>query len=307
MTFLRAYTVGTKPHPLLVPDASPGYRTIRDAMERARREIEESEAELLVLYSTKWLSILGHQIQADPEPKWTYVDPEWHELGSIPYHFRMDPEFADAYRAAAEKRGLRARTVAHHGFPIDTGTIVALKLLNPDNRIPACVVSCNMYADRAETLVLGKAAADAVAASGKKAVAIAVTQFSNRMHTDFIDFADDRISALKDDEWNRKMLEFLGEGRLEDVSQLARQFYREANADQKFKAIWWLAAAMGQHNDYEGEVLAYAPVWGTGTGVVRLVPGVGAAKNLEFDEDDVEVFRGDRSVLAGGAADDDTD
>ena len=158
-----------------------------------------------------------------------------------------------------------------------------------------------MYADRAETLVLGKAAHDAVMQSGKKAIAIAVTQFSNRMHTEPIEFSDDRISALKDDEWNRKMLEFLGEGRLEDVSQLARQFYREANADQKFKALWWLAAAMGQHNNYRGEVLAYAPVWGTGTGIVRLEPGVGGGKDLEFDEDDVDYFKGDRNVLAGGS------
>ncbi len=298
--FIRAYIVGTKPHPLLCPDENEGYQAIRNAMEQVRREIEESDAELLVIYSTKWLSILGHQMQADPKPEWTYVDPEWHALGSIPYSFRMDPDYAKAYVTAAEHRGLHARTVAYHGFPIDTGTVVALKLLNPDNRIPASVVSCNMYADRAETLVLGKAARDAVEAQGKKAIAIAVTQFSNRMHTEPIELKDDRISALKDDEWNRKMLEFLGEGRLEDVSQLARQFFREANADQKLKAMWWLAAAMGQHNNYRGEVLAYAPVYGTGTGIVRLEPGTGGGKDLEFDEDDVEVYRGDRNVLAGG-------
>lgn len=298
--FIRAYIVGTKPHPLLCPDENEGYRAVRDAMEHVRREIEESEPDLLVIYSTKWLSILGHQMQADPNPEWTYVDPEWHALGSIPYSFRMDADYARAYVTAAERRGLHARTVAYHGFPIDTGTVVALKLLNPENRIPASVVSCNMYADRAETIVLGKAARDAVQSQGKKAIAIAVTQFSNRMHTEPVAFKDDHISALKDDEWNRKMLEFLGEGRLEDVSQLARQFFREANADQRFKAIWWLAAAMGQHNSYRGEVLAYAPVYGTGTGIVRLEPGLGHGKDLEFDEDDVEVYRGDRNVLAGG-------
>jgi len=108
--------------------------------------------------------------------------------------------------------------VAYRGFPIDTGTVVALKLLNPENRLPACVVSCNMYADRAETLVLGKAAADALRATGKKAVAIAVSLLSARLFTHEIDPMEDRISSLKDDEWNRKLLELLGEGRLEDVS-----------------------------------------------------------------------------------------
>ncbi len=297
MSVVRGYIVPGKPQPLLTPDASPGYRKLADALGTVREEIAASDADLIMIYSTKWLSVIGHQIQADPQPTWVHVDPEWHDLGEIPYSFRIDAEYAAAYEAAAKKRGLTARTVAYKGFPIDTGTITTLKLLNPENRIPACVVSCNMYADRAETIVLGKAARDAAEQLGKKVVAIAVTQLSNRMVTEFIDPKTDRISSLKDDEWNRKVLEFLGNGRLEDVSQLARQFFREANADQKFKAVWWLAAMMGQNNDYEGRVMAYEPIWGTGATVVSLNPVERGATNVEFDEDDVEVYRGDRNVL----------
>ena len=133
--------------------------------------------------STQWASIIGHQIQADPEPVWNHVDPEWHELGSMPYKFRIDVDFAQAYEKAAKARGLPTRTVAYHGFPIDTGSVVALKLLNPDNALPATMVSCNMYADRAETIVLGKAGADAAHETGRRPVAIAVTALSNRLHT----------------------------------------------------------------------------------------------------------------------------
>ena len=39
---------------------------------------------------------------------------------------------------------------------IDTGSVVALKLLNPTNEMSACIVSSNVYCDRAETVVLGK-------------------------------------------------------------------------------------------------------------------------------------------------------
>jgi 2-aminomuconate deaminase len=235
------------------------------------------------------------------------VDPEWHELGELPYRFRMDADYARAWEKAARDRGLHARTVAYKGFPIDTGTIVALKLLNPDNRLPACVVSCNMYADRAETLVLGKAAADALTATGKRAVAVAVTALSNRMHTTVVPPAEDHISSLKDDEWNKKLLQFFAEGRLEDCSQLMRQFTREANADSKGKAIWWLAATMGQHNRYEGEVLEYQPLYGTGAAVISVVPSARAARDQEFDEDDVEKYTGERQVLSGAAAERDDD
>ena len=295
---VRGYIVPGMPHPLLCPERNAGWASLRRAFQAVREEIERTEADLLVLYSTQWLSVIGHQIQADPEPRWIHVDQEWHELGEIPYQFRMDPVYAAEYEAAARKRGLHARTVAYHGFPIDTGTVVALKLLNPENRLPACVVSCNMYADRAETLVLGKAAHDALENTGKRAIAVAVTALSNRLFTEPIDPAKDRISSLKDDEWNRKILEILGEGRLEDVSQLARQFSSQAQADQKLKAVWWLAALMGQHNRYEGRVFDYQAVWGTGAALVGLTPALKAAAEREFDEEDVETYGGDRAVLA---------
>lgn len=299
---VRGYIVPGLPHPLLAPERSPGWRALRAAYDAVRREIEASDADLLLLYSTQWISIIGHQIQADPTPEWVHVDPEWHALGSMPYRFRMDAEFGRAYEQAARARGLRARTVAYRGFPIDTGSIVALKLLNPDNRLQASIVSCNLYADRGETLVLGKAAAQAVRDTGRRAIAIAVTALSNRLFTEPIDPARDCISSLKDDEWNRKILEILAAGRLEDVSQLAREFTQQANADQKMKAVWWLASTMGQHNNYDGRVFEYQPVWGTGAALVGLTPTGRAAADQEFDEEDVEVYRGDRHVLATGAA-----
>jgi len=290
------------PHPLLKPEGNPSWKKLRQGYERVRQEIIDSGAEVLVLYSTQWFSILGHQIQADPNPKWIHVDQDFHELGSMPYEFRMDVDFAKLYETTGKSRNLHIRTIAYDGFPIDTGSIVALKLLNPDNRIPACIVSCNMYADRAETIVLGKAAADAIEQHGKKAAVISVTCLSNRLHTTPVPDADDHVSSQMDDEWNQKLLELLSEGRLEDVAQLARTFSAQAHADNKLKAIWWLSAVMGQHNRYKGNVHAYGPVFGAGCAVVSLTPSETMAIGHEFDEDDVEVFGGDRDVLGTNVA-----
>jgi reactive intermediate/imine deaminase len=295
---IAGYIVPGLPQPLLCPERSPGWSALRRAYDAMAQEIASRGADLLLLYSTQWISVIGHQIQADPAPEWVHVDQEWHALGSIPYRFRIDAEFAAAYESAARARGLHARTVAYRGFPIDTGSIVALQLLNPGNRIPAGIVSCNMYADRGETLVLGKAAADAVRATGRRCIAVAVTALSNRLFTEPIDPAEDRISSLMDDEWNRKILEILGEGRLEDVSQLAREFTAQASADQKMKAFWWLAATLGQHNNYDGHVHEYQAIWGTGAALVGLTPSAQSAADQEFDEEDVDVYHGDRNVLA---------
>jgi 2-aminomuconate deaminase len=211
----------------------------------------------------------------------------------------MDPAFGEAYVKAGQVRGLEMRGVSYKGFPVDVGSIVALKLLDPRNAIPASIVSCNMYADRAETIVLGKAAHDALVSQGKRAVAIAVTGLSNRLFSAQVAFKDDRIHSRKDDEWNRKYLDFLARGRLEDASQLAREFAQQAGGDSKMKAVWWLASVSGAHNRYDGTVHAYEALYGTGAAIVGLVPTQKQALDKEYDEDDAEVYRGDRNVLGG--------
>jgi 2-aminophenol/2-amino-5-chlorophenol 1,6-dioxygenase alpha subunit len=289
---LKAYIVPGQPHPLLAPEKNVGWASLRRSYEAIGREIERSGAELMLIYSTQWFSVIGHLFQVDPKPTWTLVDPNWYELGEIPYEFRIDPEFGKLYARLCKEHAMQAATVAYHGFPIDTGTVVALKLLNPNSAIPASVVSCNIYAEREETRALGFAARAAIEAYGKKTIVVVVTNLSNRYEVAEIDPAHDRISSQKDDEWNRKILEMLGEGRLEDVAQVARDFAREANADMGFKAIWWLGAVMGEHNKYDGKVWDYQPVWGTGNAIVELTPNERKQMDWEkeFDEGPVPTF-----------------
>jgi 2-aminophenol/2-amino-5-chlorophenol 1,6-dioxygenase alpha subunit len=283
MPLQKAYVVPGQPHPLLAPDRNRGWASLKSSYEAVGREIERSGAELMLVYSTQWFSVIGHLMQVDPNPKWVLVDQNWYEFGEIPYEFRVDPEFGALYCSLAKEAGLQAAVVNYHGFPMDTGTVVALKLLNPHNAVPASVVSCNIYAERDETRALGRLAREAIERYGKKTIAVCVTNLSNRYEVAEIDPAKDAISSAKDDEWNRKIVEMLGEGRLEDVSQVAREFAREANADMGFKAIWWLAALMGENNRYDGKVWDYQPVWGTGCAIVELTPA--PRKQLEFEKE----------------------
>lgn len=290
----KAYLVPGQPHILLAPDRNPGWASLKQSYEAIGREIERSGAELMLLYSTQWFSVIGHLFQTAANPQWTLVDQNWYELGEIPYSFRVDPEFGKLYAGVCKDLGMQTAAVDYHGFPIDTGTVVALKLLNPNNAVPASMVSCNIYAERDETRALGRAARTAIDIYGKKTIVVVVSNLSNRYEVGEIDPAHDHISSSKDDEWNRKILEMLDEGRLEDVAQVAREFGREANADMGFKAIWWLAALAGENNKYDGKVWDYQPVWGTGNALVELTPNL--LKELdfekEFDEGAVEAGTG---------------
>jgi 2-aminophenol/2-amino-5-chlorophenol 1,6-dioxygenase alpha subunit len=290
----KAYLVPGQPHILLGSAQNAGWASLKQRYEEIGREIERSGAELMLLYSTQWFSVIGHLFQVASNPTWTLVDQNWYELGEIPYSFRIDPEFGKLYAGICKDLGMQTATVDYHGFPIDTGTVVALKLLNPNNAVPASVVSCNIYAERDETRALGRAARTAIDRYGKKAIVVVVSNLSNRYEVGDIDPAHDHISSSKDDEWNRKILEMLGEGRLEDVAQVAREFGREANADMGFKAIWWLAALAGENNKYDGKVWDYQPVWGTGNALVELTPNPDKELDFEkeFDEGPVEAGTG---------------
>ncbi len=296
---VASFVVPVHPHTVLTPDRNAGWRRLRDAFDEAAQTIRELEADLIIIYSTTWPSIIGHQIQADPNPEWVMVDHDFHDLGSIPYSFNIDAEFAHAWDEANQKRGLQSRCVNYKGFPIDVGSVVALTLLNPDNRIPAVIVSSNMYANRSETTVLAKSCLDVVEAQGRRAVAVTAMSLSNRMFTDFIAPEDDKIHSLKDDEWNQKILEFLGQGRLEDVGQLSRTIHQQIRVQKvvAFKPMWWLSAMNGNRNDLTGRIMAYEAIHGAGCAVVHIDPASSGVGDKEYDEDDVEYYHGERDVL----------
>lgn len=296
---VESFVVPVHPHTVLVPEQNEGWNRLRQAYDEAAKIITDSGADLLIIYSTTWPSIIGHQLISDPNPEWVMVDHDFHELGSINYSFNIDAEFAELWNAENKTRGLQSRCVNYQGFPIDVGSVVALTLLNPDNKIPAVIVSSNVYADRGETTVLAKACRDIVKKTGRKAVAITAMSLSNRMFTEHIDPKDDKIHSLKDDEWNRKILEFLGEGRLEDVGQLSRTIQQQIRVQKvvNFKPMWWLSAMNENRNNLTGNVLAYEAVHGAGCAVVNLNPTESGFGDKEYDEDNVEVFSGERGVL----------
>lgn len=299
MSFVHATLVPGLPHPLLCPDAAPGYRALADGFAAAGEALRASKPDLLVLYSTMWPSVLGHQVQARPRPRWVHVDELFHALGSIPYELNIDADFAHALVTGMAARGLHARPVDYEGFPIDTGSVVALKMLDPSGSIPAVILSSNVYADRAETVVLGEAVTEAVGRAGRRAAAVAVSTLSNRLFTDWVAPEADRVHSAKDDEWNRKILELWGQGRLEDLAQLSRNIHSQVRVKKvvSFKPFWWLSAVMGAHNRYDGQVHAYGGLHGTGAAVCSLSPRASAVGEREFDEDSPGVWRGDREVL----------
>lgn len=308
MSIVKSYLLPGLPHILLKPEMKTPWTKLHQAFSKVRAEIEEINPDLIMIYSTYWPSIIGHQILAREHIEWTLVDDEWHELGSIPYSMRCDVEFASELQKTAKARGLFTKLTDYEGFPVDTGTVTVNQLINPQNKFKVCVTSSNIYSDRAETQIFGKATRDAIENLNRKTVVITISSLSNRYNIEPVDDSskEDRISSSKDHEWNLKFLEFLSQGRLEDASQLSRQFHREARVTRKvvnFKPFWWWSATTGMDNNYAGEVLEYQPVHGTGAALVSMTRSTSSFGDLEFDEDNTEFYTGNRNVLSSDSMD----
>ncbi|MCO5112603.1 MAG: hypothetical protein M9899_00350 [Bdellovibrionaceae bacterium] len=308
MSILKSYLLPGLPHILLQPQVKTPWTALHQAFDKVRTEIEELNPDLILIYSSYWSSIIGHQILAKENIKWTLVDDEWHELGSIPYTMNCDVEFAREFKRTSEARGLLSKLTDYEGFPVDTGTVTVNQLVNPKNKFKVCVTSSNIYSDRSETQILGKAAHDAIENLNRRTVVIVISSLSNRYNIEPVNYdsQEDRISSAKDHEWNLKFLEFLSQGRLEDASQLSRQFHREARVTKKvvnFKPFWWWSAVAGMDNNYTGEVFEYQPVHGTGAAVVGMTRGTSSFGDLEFDEDNTDFYMGNRNVLSTGGMD----
>src|SRR5215813_4945789 len=203
-----AYLVPGLPH-LVSNLPVESWATLRRGMQQAGERVKALEPDVLVLYSTQWISVLGHSFQTNPHPRGLHVDDNWYEFGDFPFDLRVDVALGTRAAAIASSLDLATKTVNYEGFPIDTGVLVTQRFVNPQNTIPVAIVSCNIYAGQEDSLTLGRAMRQAIEGSEKRAVVIACTGLSARFFTEAIDPQQDRFSRAEDDMWNRRILNLI--------------------------------------------------------------------------------------------------
>jgi 2-aminophenol/2-amino-5-chlorophenol 1,6-dioxygenase alpha subunit len=268
---VKGYIMPGMPH-VMLPTESASRLELRNACRVAGANAQEARPDVLVIFSTQWVSVLGHLVQARPNPTGLHVDENWYDLGNLPYDFRTDVELARRTIDLGTAAGLQVRPVDYEGFPVDTGTLVALNFLNPKNGIPVVCISCNIYSGRDEELKLGQAAADAVRALGRRAVVVASTGLSGHYFTREITDDEDRIVNEQDDVENRRLLDLMTAGKCIEAMDLVPEYATKAGADMQFKGYYWLMGAIGSgrvRSKVLGKVLGYGSIWGSGAAVVE--------------------------------------
>jgi len=133
------------PH-LLAADPAPSWRELAAATRTVGDRLRERGVEAVLLLSTQWFTVLGHQVQCDPHLSGTRTDENWYayDYGHLRYDLAVDANLAHAWADRIDAAGLQARRTRYEGFPVDTGTVTAAAQLGP---FPLAMVSCNLYAD----------------------------------------------------------------------------------------------------------------------------------------------------------------
>jgi 2-aminophenol/2-amino-5-chlorophenol 1,6-dioxygenase alpha subunit len=257
---------------LLAARPADSWAQLAAAAREAGSRLRAQRPDLLVVLSTQWFTVLGHQFQMDPNPRGTRVDENWYayDYGTLEYDLRVDVEFAERWASEAEADGYQARRTRYEHFPIDTGTIVARPLLDPEGSLPIAQVSANLYADADDLSRIGAGALRAASALGRRVGFVAVSGLSSGLIQRWIEPHEDRVEAPDHERWDRRVLELLREGRLDDVLALREEYAREAAADSQFRAMAFLAGT-GRVGG-PADVLSYGPVWGTGAAVLHWSP-----------------------------------
>ncbi len=271
MTVLAAALVPGMPH-LLAGSPAAAWRRLADAAREVGSRLRALEPDAVLLMSTQWFTVLGHQLQLDPHPQGRRTDENWYayDFGRISYDLRMDADLAACWADEIDAAGMQARRTRYDGFPIDTGTVVASALLDPDSRLRFAQVSCNLYADADAMARVGTAGTRAAERSGKRVAVVAVSGLSSGLIQRWISPGEDAIAEPAHERWDRRILELLGGGRVDEALAVREQYGQEALADSQLRALAFLHGAGALTGP--ADVLEYGPVWGTGNAVLYWRP-----------------------------------
>lgn len=238
-------------------------------MAAVAQEIRDLEPDALVIYSTQWFAVLDQLWQGRPRLSGVHVDDNWHELGEWRYVVTTDVPLAKACVRAAQRSGVASKLVDYDAFPLDSGTLCAQSLLNPEGDIPTVIVANNLYLNFEGTRKLGDLAATQAATQGKRVVVLAVGGLSGHAFRDDRPLDKDAIATPLDDEWNRRILKLLEAQDVEAVLRQLPEFNAQAHVDMGFKHLAFVLGALGGRLG-NVEVLGYGPQYGAGAAVVRL-------------------------------------
>ncbi len=257
---------------VLKKEASLEWAKLAQGMEELSRRLEELKPDTIVLYSTQWFSVLGTSFQKRVHLEGVHIDENWYEWGDLPFKFSSDVTLSEKFESAVAKVGIPTKGIDYEEFPIDTGTVVANRFLNPQGKIPLSLVSSWVYATPEKSQLLGQTMRKTIEESGKRVFVVASSLLSTRFFTDEINPKQDHISNAEDTKRDQELKTIFERWDLEKDLARVTTISKEMPLDMQFNAFHWLRGILGPEK-WKGETLAFGPQWGAGALVTAFTRG----------------------------------
>jgi 2-aminophenol/2-amino-5-chlorophenol 1,6-dioxygenase alpha subunit len=267
MTVVAAFLVPGSPLPFVRPN-NPPWAILAEAMQQARQALAKVQIDTLVVYSTQWIAVLDQLWLTRAHMQGLHVDENWHEYGDLPFDIHIDVELTKAIIAVTPEIEIRSKGVDYDAFPIDTGTIVAANLLNPDSGVPLTVTSNNVYHSWESTYGLGRLAGEQAARLGRRVAVLGIGGLSGSAFRHNIEISDDHIATKSDDDWNKNILHLMTTGKAAELIEACPNYAAEAKVDMGFKHCAFILGALGG-SFRNATVHGYGPLYGAGGAVVE--------------------------------------
>jgi 3,4-dihydroxyphenylacetate 2,3-dioxygenase len=249
------------------PDGAPAvFQPVIRGLKALGDEVARLGPDAIIIASAHWVTTFHHYVSGASRLAGLLTATEAPDLiRSVPYDYPGDPELAQALVAAGVAERVPAILTAESTLPLDYGTVIPLRYLTPDGRIPIVPISLCHLADLAETLRWGRAIRAAVCA-GRKRVVLAVTgALSHRLVR-----GPERWPEMDCRELDDRMMDLFTAGDLVALETSLGEFTQAAQVEAGGRHLALLIGALG--SGYRGRVLGYGPSSGSGNAVVTLSP-----------------------------------
>jgi 3,4-dihydroxyphenylacetate 2,3-dioxygenase len=253
------------PHtPRIVHPETAGavFQPMIAAMRRAAATVREHRADAMVLISAHWATTFDPYVDAAERHRGVLTAMECPDLiSSIAYDFPGDPMLARTIVAEAVAAGIPARAIDEPHHVLDYGTIVPIRYLTPDERLPVVPVSSCPVSTLAEYLAFGAAIRRAVESSGKRVVLVASSAFAHNLVR-----GPETWPTREEKEIDDHLIRMLEHGELAEARGVLPAFAARARYEQGGKPVAAFLGALPE--GWRGRFYGYGPSSGSGNPIL---------------------------------------
>ena len=146
--------------------------------------MRELNVDTMVVFDTHWLVNSGFHINSCARYAGMYSSNEFPQfIHDLPYDIPGNPALGNAIAKIATDKGVKVLSHQIQSLDLEYGTLVPVHYMDPENRIKVVSVAawCPWHL-HSDSVVIGAAVREAIAASGSRVAILASGSLSHRIH-----------------------------------------------------------------------------------------------------------------------------